>query len=109
MMKRKRKITIEHLLSHTSGVAASLKELNPEWNKEELVNNILEKELVHPPGTEQNYSILNLIALQKIIEIVTGKNINEYITTDFYSSIGMKNTSFNSISDSLNSFVLFSR
>ena len=100
--EEKRKITIGHLLSHTSGFAASLKELNPEWNKEELVNNILEEELINSPGAEQNYSILNLVALQKIIESITSKNIDEFITTNLYSSIGMENTNFNPIPDSLN-------
>ncbi len=100
--EEKREITIGDLLSHTSGFAASLKELNPEWNKEELVNNILEEELINSPGAEQNYSILNFVALQKIIESITGKNINAYISENFYSNIGMKNTSFSSVSDSLN-------
>ncbi len=100
--EEKRKITIGHLLSHTSGFAASLKDLNPEWNKDELVNNILEEELINSPGAEQNYSILNLVALQKIIESITGKNINAYITENFYSNIGMKNTSFHPVPDSLN-------
>ena len=100
--EEKRKITIEHLLSHTSGFAASLKELNPVWNKDELVNNILEEDLINSPGAEQNYSIFNLVTLQKIIESITGKNINAYITENFYSNIGMKNTSFHPVPDSLN-------
>ena len=100
--EEKRKITIGHLLSHTSGFAASLKELNPEWNKEELVNNILEGELINSPGAEQNHSVLNLVALQKIIESITSKNINAYISANFYSNIGMKNTIFHPYLDSLN-------
>lgn len=100
--EEKRKITIEHLVSHTSGFAGSTNQLNPAWKKEELVNNILEEELVHSPGAEQNYSILNLAALQKIIETVTGKKMNEFITANFYSSIGMINTMFHPHSDSLN-------
>jgi len=59
-------------------------------------------ELAHPPGAEQNYSIRNLVALQKIIEKVTGNNIEEFITANFYSSIGMRNTTFQPILDSLN-------
>ncbi|NNG27862.1 MAG: serine hydrolase [Ignavibacteriaceae bacterium] len=100
--EEKRKITIEHLLLHTSGIASTVKNLNPMWNKEELNDNIFEEELVHPPGTNQNYSILNFVVLQKIIETVTGKNIDEYINAIFYSPIGMKKTNFNSISDSSN-------
>jgi beta-glucosidase-like glycosyl hydrolase/CubicO group peptidase (beta-lactamase class C family) len=105
--EEKRKITIEHLVSHTSGLASSINQLNSGWNEEELVNSILEEELVHSPGAEQNYSILNLVALQKIIETITGKKIDEFISTDFYSSIGMKNTMFHPHSDSLN-LLLFS-
>lgn len=103
----KRNITIEHLVSHSSGFAGSMNQLNPAWKKEELVNNILREDLVHPPGVQQNYSILNLVALQKIIETVTGKKIDEFITANFYSSIGMKNTMFHPLSDSLN-FLLYS-
>jgi len=100
--EEKRKITIEHFLSHTSGFAGSIKQFNPSWNREELVFNILGGELAHPPGAEQNYSIRNLVALQKIIEKVTGNNIEEFITANFYSSIGMRNTTFQPILDSLN-------
>jgi len=95
----KRKITIEHLLSHTSGFTSSINQLNPAWNKEELVNNLLKEKLIHPPGAEQNYNIINLLALQKIIENVTGNKIDEFITANFYSYIGMKNTMFQSYSD----------
>jgi CubicO group peptidase (beta-lactamase class C family) len=98
----KRNITIEHLVSHTSGFAGSINQLNPAWNEEELVNSILEEELALTPGAEQNYSTLNLVALQKIITTVTGKKIDEFINADFYSSIGMKNTMFRRHSDSLN-------
>ncbi|RKY97275.1 MAG: hypothetical protein DRQ13_04880, partial [Ignavibacteriae bacterium] len=100
--EEKRKITIEHLVLYTSGFAGNLNQLNPAWNKEELVNNFLKEELVHSPGIEQNFSILNLIALQKIIETVSGKKMDEFITANFYSSIGMKNTMFHMHSDSLN-------
>jgi len=100
--EEKRNITIEHLVSHTSGFASSINQLNPAWKKEELVNSILEEELVHSPGREQNYSILNLLALQKIIENVTGNKIDGFLTANFYSSIGMENTMFHPPSDSLN-------
>ena len=105
--KEKRHITIEHLVSHTSGFASNIKQINPAWNKEELVNSILEEELVHSPGEEQNYNIRNLVALQKIIETVTGKKMDEFISANFYSSIGMKNTMFHPSFDSLN-LLLFS-
>jgi len=103
----KRNITIEHLVSHTSGFASSINQLNPAWNNEELVNDLLNEDLVHPPGAEQNYSILNLVALQKIIDTVTGRKIDEIISANFYSSIGMENTMFHSHFDSLN-LLLFS-
>jgi beta-N-acetylhexosaminidase len=99
--EEKRKITIEHLLLHTSGFASRIKKLNPLWNKEELVDNILREELVHPPGSKQKYSLLNFVALQKIIETITGKNLHDYVSANFYSSIGMKNTSFHPVPDSL--------
>lgn len=105
--EEKRNITIEHLVSHTSGFASNINQLNSSWNEEELVKSILEEELVHSPGAEQKYSILNLVVLQKIIETVTSKKMNDFIGADFYSSIGMKNTMFHLTSDSLNS-LLFS-
>jgi len=71
--KRYEKITIRMLLSHTSG----------------LPNNSRDNLLEFNPGTKFKYSGNGFFILQRIIEKITGKTLNE-----IYNDFGFKNSSF---------------
>lgn len=71
--KRYEKITIRMLLSHTSGL--------PNNNRDNL--------LEFNPGTKFKYSGNGFFILQRIIEKITGKTLNE-----IYNDYGFKNSSF---------------
>jgi D-alanyl-D-alanine carboxypeptidase len=103
-----REITIQQLLSHTSGIAdyyaekpkggKSLFELfleEPErsWTVDETIERA-RKDLKpnFPPGTDTSYSDTNFQLLGKIIEAVTGKPLHIVYNDFFFRPLGLKHT-----------------
>ncbi len=74
----KRKITLEHLLSHSAGLAAHkpffrhLKSQSPHERAEEIINAVLREPLVYPPGSGCLYSDLGFLLLGRIVERAAG-------------------------------------
>lgn len=96
------KITIEHLLNHTSGIRDvydlwSLQGLT--WwehsfsNKDALQLIEKQQELNFIPNTKHLYSNSNYILLALIVEKITGKSFVAY-TNDLFKKLNMPNTSF---------------
>lgn len=96
------KITIEHLLNHTSGIRDvydlwSLQGIT--WWKQSFSNKdvlaLVEKqqELNFKPGTKYLYSNTNYILLAEIIEKTTNRSFVDYTNTMF-KKLSMYNTSF---------------
>jgi CubicO group peptidase (beta-lactamase class C family) len=103
----KDKITIEHLLTMTSGLEWH------EWNapyssrdndaieiwfqdaegKKDPISYVLEKPLVDTPGTKFNYSGGNMIVLGEIIKHATGMDIDEFSGMYLFEPLGIE--SFN--------------
>ncbi|MEL7499481.1 MAG: serine hydrolase domain-containing protein [Planctomycetota bacterium] len=95
-------ITIEHLLTHTSGIRDvyrlwSLQGLT--WWKNEFDNDdvmtLLEQQeaLNFAPGTQFLYSNSNYILLAEIVNQVSGTTFIDY-TNEMFQQLGMPNTSF---------------
>jgi CubicO group peptidase (beta-lactamase class C family) len=96
------KITIENLLTHTSGIrdVYDLWALQGQtwWkytfsNKEVLQLIEKQEELNFKPNTNYLYSNTNYILLAMIVEKVTGNSFVTY-TNDLFKKLGMPNTSF---------------
>ncbi len=87
----KKKITIAHLLSHSSGLAAYkpcfelFKPCSEEENKEKIIAGILKYSLEYGIGEECRYSDLGFILLGDAVEQVTGQSLDilfkKYIAT----------------------------
>ena len=102
------KITIEQLLSHTSGIAdyysekskegKSLFELfleEPErtWTVDETIERARkDMEPNFPPGTDASYSDTNFQLLGKLIEIVTGKPLHKVYDDFLFGPLALKHT-----------------
>jgi len=98
-------ITIEHLLTHTSGIRnyTSLDKFNGETKRrdftpEELVDFFKNESVDFPPGTDYRYSNSGYILLGYIIELISGKPYAEYINEDFFQPLGMKNSFYGNAS-----------
>jgi CubicO group peptidase (beta-lactamase class C family) len=91
-------ITIENLLTNTSGIKDYLSEIsNPAKQKEsytpkEGVDYIKDEPLNFKPGSEYRYSNSNYYLLGYIIEMVTGKTFENYLKESVLDKADLKNT-----------------
>lgn len=95
-----KKITIKHLLSHTSGLERGSPPLdNPDWlDPQTTVKAMLEtverKPIEFEPGTRHSYSNLGFVLLGRIIEIATGEDYYDYMQKHVFGPAGAKSASF---------------
>jgi CubicO group peptidase (beta-lactamase class C family) len=98
-------ITIEHLLTHTSGIKSytSMSELTMEVRRKdftppELVDYFKNQPMDFAPGEEFRYNNSAFFLLGYIVELVSGKSYENYIDSTFFKALGMKNSYYGSTS-----------
>lgn len=100
------KITIEHLLTHTSGIkritrmktwTADLRKMY--YAPKEKIDFFKNEPMDFAPGEKYKYNNSGYILLGSIIEIVSGKKYSEYIDENFFKPLGMNNSFYGSTSD----------
>jgi len=94
-------ITIENLLTHTSGIK---RHTNISWaeneaskrfkNSIDVINYFKQDSLDFIPNTRHSYVNMNYILLGYIIEKVSGKTYEEYIRNNIFEPLNMSNTFF---------------
>ena len=90
------KITIRHLLLHTSGIKFSDSRLNPFSDNaryyycRRLRKLVLNAELYESPGLEIHYSSVNFQLLALILERSTGNTLSSYLEEKIWKRIGMQ-------------------
>ncbi len=90
------KITIEHLLTHTSGIKSytGLPEWRPLWRKDlkmtELIDLFKNKPLEFAPGAGWNYNNSAFVLLGAIIEKVSGQSYGDFVEKNIFAPLGMK-------------------
>ncbi|WP_416809102.1 serine hydrolase domain-containing protein [Bacillus thuringiensis] len=95
------KITIRHLLTHTSGISSyeGLKIAELKLRGKNAINHAVQKlnnvELNHEPGDVHQYSAANYLLLGKVIENVTNQSFSEFMNDEIYSKLGMNQTASN--------------
>tara|TARA_B100000989_G_scaffold31854_1_gene20315 strand:- start:2667 stop:3914 length:1248 start_codon:yes stop_codon:yes gene_type:complete len=106
----KNKITIRHLLTHTSGIGYGEIDGNPQirsiyWKRglrdifasgqtmEEITNAIAAQPLHHEPGKQFTYS-LGLDVLGYFVELMSGITFSEFLRTRIFDPLDMKDTYF---------------
>lgn len=94
------KITIHHLLTHTSGIPNYTSFPNY-WNlmrnpisPSDLIKNFADSTLKFTPGERFNYSNSGYVLLGNIIETVTKKNYAEILQEKIFSPLGMKGSGY---------------
>ena len=92
-------IRIQHLLTHTSGLPAyaSVDELVRRYGSpspQGLLEHICQVKRSFEPGTDFQYSCLNYITLQHIVERCTGLSLRDYARTHIFAPLGMKHTDY---------------
>jgi len=81
-------ITVRHLLTHTSGLRATLP-LREARDSVAALMMVLTTVPVAPPGTRMVYSDLNAILLGEIVRRVTGQTLDAFVTHAIYAPLGL--------------------
>ena len=92
-------IRVSDLLTHSSGLPsyAPVPYLREKYGApcpDSLISYIANVQRRFEPRTNHQYSCLNLIVLQRIIEIVSGQNLRDFAKENIFDVLGMKNTDF---------------
>lgn len=98
------KITIEHLLTHTSGIKSytSLPEWIPLWRKDmpldELIALFKDKPMDFAPGEKFAYNNSAYFLLGAIIEKASGQTYADFIEKNIFAPLGMKSSFYDNTS-----------
>lgn len=94
-----KKITVEHLLTHTSGIKSytGLEKWDGQAHRKdftplELVDYFKNEPMDFEPDAKWRYNNSGYVLLGVIIEKVSGQTYAEYVTEHFFKSLGMKNS-----------------
>jgi CubicO group peptidase (beta-lactamase class C family) len=93
-------VTLQHLLSHTSGIA-NYTEL-PAWHStirndvsvEQLIGLFQDKPFDFPPGERWKYDNSGYVLLGAIIEKVSGRSYADFLRTNIFEPLHMASTSY---------------
>jgi len=80
-------ITVEQLMTHTSGLRAGL-DLSDKWMGEQKALSLIESEGPrHPPGAQFIYSDINFIALAELVKRASGKRLDRYANQHIFARL----------------------
>ena len=92
------RITLRHLLSHTSGIAdarvfSALEETGGVGtDRGELIDLVASQPLDFEPGTQHSYSNMGFVLLGAVIEHVTGTSYGDYVRDEILRPMGLDRT-----------------
>ena len=87
-------ITIEHLLTHTTGFAPDF-DLRERWSGyDEAMKRLYREPLRTQPGARFVYSDINYIALGEVVRRVSGITLDEFARRNIFVPLGMRDTGF---------------
>ncbi|MGZ8558211.1 MAG: serine hydrolase [Chitinophagaceae bacterium] len=92
------KITVEHLLTHTSGIQDfsrmkdSAKKITGDVTPSEMIDYFKNQPMRFAPGTKWEYSNSGYFLLGYIIEKITAKTYAEYLEENFFKPLCMTNS-----------------
>src|SRR5882724_7375051 len=88
------RVTVRHLLTHTSGLPPFKEYWRTSKNKQDTLTKIFAEPLEYEPGTKEVYSDLGIILMAEIIERLTGRTLDDLAKAYIFSPLGMNNTMY---------------
>ena len=91
----KEKIRIEHLLYHNSGLPdyrpyyKRLSKIEPRRRKTALRELLANEPLIHAPGEQTVYSDIGFMILCWVIEEISGRRLDRFVTENIYRPLGL--------------------
>jgi len=85
---------VEDLMTHTSGLSFSGGSGPEPKTLAELVTRGADSDLIFEPGTSWNYSNLGIDILGRIVEIVSHKPFDQFLSERIFEPLGMNDTGF---------------
>jgi CubicO group peptidase (beta-lactamase class C family) len=89
------RITPRMLLTHTSGIRSNHHLYREVKGREEYLKHIIVKPLARAPGTRSVYDDWNMVALQLVIERITGQPLDRWAREHIFAPLGLRDTGFN--------------
>lgn len=92
-------IRMVDLLTHSSGLPSYVSpdvviKAKGAADPDSLMSYIATMKRIYRPTTEFEYSCLNFISLQNVLQNITGKTLAEYAQENIFDVLGMKNTTY---------------
>ena len=91
---RRRRVTIEMLLAHSSGLPAYERLFERARSREELLSLAFKVPLLADPGTHAEYSDIGFIILGVLLETIAGEPLDIFCTREVFGPLKMKSTCF---------------
>jgi beta-N-acetylhexosaminidase len=88
------KVTVRHLLTHTSGLPPFKEYWRTSKGKQDTLNRIFAEPLDYEPGTKEIYSDLGIILMAEIVERLTGRTLDDLTKTYIFDPLKMSDTGF---------------
>jgi CubicO group peptidase (beta-lactamase class C family) len=94
------KITIHHLLTHSSGIPSYTnspdyrKNMRVAFSAEQMVDGFKDKPLEYTPGEKFRYNNSGYFLLGVLIEKVSGKKYDAYLQENIFGPLGMKDSGY---------------
>ena len=88
------RVTVRHLLTHTSGLPPFKEYWRTSKNKQDTLTKIFAEPLEYEPGTKEVYSDLGIILMAEIIERLTGRTLDDLANGFIFSPLGMKDSMY---------------
>ena len=90
----KERVTIRHLLTHSSGMPAWRPLYAEAKTREEALALVDTTPLLRQPGDTFIYSDLGAMVLTQAVEAITGQRLNDFLATRLFGPLGMTSTRF---------------
>lgn len=102
------RITVRHLLSHTSGLPAGADIWPGARTRSERIASLGRLKVFTRPGAVRNYSDVGMILLGAVLEDVSGSRLDDLLQTRVFGPLAMRETGFNPLTaqKELGSFTL---
>lgn len=101
----KDKVTVRHLLTHSSGLPDFLQFWTMDTQPSEVLDVILGTELEFEPGSQYLYSDLGLILFAALTELTTGEGIEQLARSTVFEPLMTEHTGFNPPTEWLDNIV----